>query len=82
MRLRRRGARAIAAGWHAKDRGRNLAGVTDAMIDRIAIIGTADECRARLAAFAAAGVTTPMVHPFLFDEAAMWRALEALARAA
>ncbi len=74
-------AREILAGWQQKDRGRNLMGVTDSMIDRIAIIGTADECRARLAAFAAAGVTTPMVHPFLFEEAAMWRALEALAPA-
>ena len=36
---------------------------------------------ASFAAFAAAGVTTPMVHPFLFEEAAMWRALEALAPA-
>jgi probable F420-dependent oxidoreductase len=74
-------AREILAGWQQKDRGRNLMGVTDSMIDRIAIIGTADECRARLAAFTAAGVTTPMVHPFLFEEAAMWRALEALAPA-
>jgi probable F420-dependent oxidoreductase len=72
-------AAAIDAGWRAKDRGRNLAAVSDAMIDRLAIIGSADECRARLAAFAAAGVTTPMVHPFLFDEAAIWRTLEALA---
>jgi probable F420-dependent oxidoreductase len=69
----------IAAAWRARDRGRNLAAVTDAMIDRLAIIGTAAECRDRLAAFARAGVTTPMVHPFLFDEAAIWETLEGLA---
>jgi probable F420-dependent oxidoreductase len=75
-------AREIEAGWRAKDRPRNLGAVTDDMIDRLAIIGSADECRERLAAFAAAGVTTPMIQPFLFDEAAIWRTLEALAPAA
>ena len=72
-------AAAILAGWQAKDRARNLAAVTDEMIDRIAIIGPAAHCRARLRAFAEAGVTTPMVHPFLFDEASIWAAFEQLA---
>ena len=72
-------AAAILAGWQAKDRARNLAAVTDDMIDRLAVIGSADHCRARLEAFAQAGVTTPMVHPFLFDEAALWAAFEGLA---
>jgi probable F420-dependent oxidoreductase len=72
-------AREIDAGWRAKDRPRNLGAVTDDMIDRLAIIGSADECRERLAAFAAAGVTTPMIQPFVFDEAAIWHTLEALA---
>ena len=72
-------AAAILAGWQAKDRARNLAAVTDEMIDRIAIIGPAAHCRARLHAFAEAGVTTPMVHPFLFDEASIWAAFEQLA---
>jgi alkanesulfonate monooxygenase SsuD/methylene tetrahydromethanopterin reductase-like flavin-dependent oxidoreductase (luciferase family) len=74
-------AREIDAGWRAKDRGRNLAAVTDAMVDQLAVIGPAAHCRARLAAFAAAGVTTPMVHPFLFDETAIWRTLESLSPA-
>jgi len=72
-------AAAILSGWKAKDRGRNLAAVTDEMIDRLAIIGPAEHCRERLEAFARAGVTTPMVHPFLFDEAAVWAAFEGLA---
>lgn len=72
-------AREILAAWQAKDRARNLAAVTDDMIDRIAIIGTADECRRKLRAFHDAGVTTPMVHPFLFDERAMTAVLEGLA---
>jgi alkanesulfonate monooxygenase SsuD/methylene tetrahydromethanopterin reductase-like flavin-dependent oxidoreductase (luciferase family) len=72
-------ARAILAAWQAKDRARNLAAVTDDMIDRLAIIGPPEHCRERLRAFADAGVTTPMVHPFLFDEPSIWRAFEALA---
>jgi probable F420-dependent oxidoreductase len=72
-------AREILAGWQAKDRARNLAAVTDEMIDRIAIIGTVEECRRRLRALYDAGVTTPMVHPFLFDETAIWGALQGLA---
>ncbi|HWP65446.1 MAG TPA: LLM class flavin-dependent oxidoreductase [Candidatus Limnocylindria bacterium] len=72
-------AAAILRAWNAKDRAANLAAVTDTMIDRIAIIGTPDECRARLAEFVQAGITTPMVHPFLFDEAAIARVLESLA---
>jgi probable F420-dependent oxidoreductase len=74
-------ARAIDAGWRAKDRTQNLAAVTDEMIDRLAIIGSAEECRAQLVRFVAAGVTTPMIQPFLFEEAAIWRTLEALAPA-
>jgi len=74
-------ASAIDAGWRAKDRAQNLGAVTDAMIDRLAIIGPAAHCRARLAAFAAAGVTTPMIHPFLFDETAIWRTLESMSPA-
>jgi alkanesulfonate monooxygenase SsuD/methylene tetrahydromethanopterin reductase-like flavin-dependent oxidoreductase (luciferase family) len=74
-------ARAIDAAWRARDRARNVAAVTDEMVDRLAIIGPAEHCRERLAAFTAAGVTTPMIQPFLFDEAAIWHTLEALAPA-
>jgi probable F420-dependent oxidoreductase len=72
-------AREILNAWQAKDRSRNAAAVTDRMIDEIAIIGSADECRDRVAAFVGAGVTTPMISPFLPDEAVMWRTFEALA---
>lgn len=75
-------AAAIGRAWAAKDRAANLAAVPDDMIDRIAIIGTAAECRARLQAFVDAGITTPMVSPFVFDEGAGLRVLEALAPAA
>src|SRR5690606_19069026 len=44
-------AREILAGWEARDRARTGAAVTDDMIDRIAILGPAEHCRERLAAF-------------------------------
>jgi probable F420-dependent oxidoreductase len=72
-------AREILAGWQAKDRGRVAAGVTDDMLDQIGILGSAEECRDRIEAFRAAGVTTPMISPFFPDEAVMWRTFEALA---
>lgn len=71
----------ILAGWQAKDRGRVAAGVTDDMLDRIGIFGSVAECRERIAAFRAAGVTTPMVSPFFPDEKILWRTLESLADA-
>ena len=74
-------ARSILEGWQAKDRARNTAAVTDDMVDRLAVIGSVEHCRARLQAFVDAGVTTPMIQPFLFEEAAMWRVFEALAPA-
>jgi probable F420-dependent oxidoreductase len=72
-------AREILAGWQAKDRGRVASGVTDDMLDRIGILGSAEECRERIEAFRAAGVTTPMVSPFFPDERILWQTLEALA---
>jgi probable F420-dependent oxidoreductase len=72
-------AREIVDAWNAKDRARNLASVSEDMIDRIAIVGPADECRHRIEAFRAAGVTTPMIHPVAGDEASAIAILEALA---
>jgi probable F420-dependent oxidoreductase len=74
-------AEQILSGWQAKDRVRVAAGVSDNMLDRIGIFGSAEKCRERIAAFRAAGVTTPMVSPFFPDEAAIWRTFEALASA-
>jgi probable F420-dependent oxidoreductase len=69
----------IRAGWEARDRARVGAAVDDSMIDRIAVIGSAQQCRDRLEAFRAAGVTTPMVNPIAGDEASAVAMLEALA---
>ncbi len=72
-------AHEILAGWQAKDRARVGAAVTDDMIDSIAIIGPAEECREKLEAFREAGVTTPMINPIAGDETAALAMFEALA---
>src|SRR3989441_12433907 len=57
-------ARAIDAAWRAKDRARNVAAVTDDIVDRLAIIGTPEHCRKRLPALVKAGVPPPHPPPF------------------
>ena len=54
-------ARAIADGWAKKDRAATSAGLTDQIADSVGILGTADECRARLREYAAAGITTHII---------------------
>lgn len=54
-------AEAIAAGWAAKDRDATAAALTDELVDEIAIIGTADECRDRIRAFADGGINTHII---------------------
>ena len=56
-------ARAIAEGFATRDRAAVAAAMHDELVDSIAILGTPDECREQLAAFVAAGVTTPVLSP-------------------
>jgi alkanesulfonate monooxygenase SsuD/methylene tetrahydromethanopterin reductase-like flavin-dependent oxidoreductase (luciferase family) len=72
-------ARALREGWAARDRAKTEAAVHDEMIDRLAIIGDAADCRAKIAAFVRAGVTTPMISPILPMEWALRATLEAFA---
>ena len=58
-------ARAFAAG----DRKASAAALTDEVIDSIAVLGTEDECRARIAEYVAGGVTTPVLAPLAGDRA-------------
>jgi probable F420-dependent oxidoreductase len=53
----------IAAGWAARDRRRTAAALSDAMVDEIAVIGSAEECRERIAADAATGIHTQIIAP-------------------
>jgi probable F420-dependent oxidoreductase len=72
-------AGAILDAWNTKDRTRNVASVTDEMVERLVILGPRDYCRARIQAFVDAGVTTPMINPVVPGEDAMTAVLEAMA---
>lgn len=56
-------AAAIREGWAAKDREKTAAAMTDAMIDEISVIGTADEVRERIRADMDTGVHTQIIAP-------------------
>ena len=72
-------ARMIREGWAAKDRAKTAAGVTDTIIDQVAIVGDVAECKDKLARFVEAGITVPMLNPIAADAASAALVLEALA---
>jgi probable F420-dependent oxidoreductase len=55
---------AINAKWRVGDRSGAMAEVSERMTDRLAVFGTAAQCRARLGQFAEVGITLPIVFPF------------------
>lgn len=57
-------AAAIAAAWSQGDRRATERAVGDAMIDATSIAGTAEACRARLAAYRQSGIDVPIIPPF------------------
>jgi probable F420-dependent oxidoreductase len=62
-------AKAIREAFARRDRQAVAAAIPDELVDRIAILGTEDECRAQLAEFVAAGVTTPVLAPLATNPA-------------
>ncbi len=76
-----REAEAIADAFARRDRAGVATAITDEVIDRIAIIGTPDECREQLAGFVAAGVTTPVLSPLATSPAEAVCVLETFAPA-
>jgi probable F420-dependent oxidoreductase len=58
---------AVNEKWRAGDRLGAMAEVSDQMTDRLAVFGTAAQCRARLGRFVEAGITLPIVFPFSPD---------------
>lgn len=61
-------AATIAEGWAARDRDRTTGAISDALANDIAVVGTADECRARIRWAADTGVHTHIVAPLSNDE--------------
>jgi len=74
-----RESRAVAEAFAARDRARVAAAMSDGMIDRIAILGPAEACREQIAAFVAAGVTTPVISPLAVERRAIEAVFEAFA---
>ena len=56
-------AEAMRVAWEQRDGRAAAAAVSDAMLDELFVFGDAARCRARLEAYAAAGVRTPLVMP-------------------
>lgn len=57
-------AAAIAEAWQRGDHPAAERAVSDAMIDATSIAGTAEQCRARLAAYRQSGMDLPIISPF------------------
>jgi alkanesulfonate monooxygenase SsuD/methylene tetrahydromethanopterin reductase-like flavin-dependent oxidoreductase (luciferase family) len=74
-------ARDIREAFAARDRAATAAAMTDDLIDRITIIGSAESCREQIAGFVAAGVTTPVIAPLATSADAVRRVFEAFAPA-
>lgn len=70
-------AATLEAGWREKDRAKTGGALSDALIDRIAIIGSAEECRERVRAYARGGITTHIVQCLSPDPAIMHTTFEA-----
>jgi probable F420-dependent oxidoreductase len=56
-------ASALAEAFARGDRAASAAALSDEVVDAIAVLGTAEQCRARIAEYVAAGVTTPVLAP-------------------
>lgn len=66
----------IEAGWREKDRDKTTGALTDELIDRIAIIGSAAECQERVRELARGGITTHVIHCLMPDPYSVRATLE------
>jgi probable F420-dependent oxidoreductase len=74
-------AKAIAEAFAKRDRAGVAAAISDEIVDRIAIVGTPDECREQIAAFVKAGVTTSVIAPLATSRDEALRVYETFAPA-
>ncbi len=73
----RQAAATIAEGWAARDREKTTGAITDQLVDEIAIIGSAAECRERLRWTAETGIHTHIIAPVSTDPQEIRRTFEA-----
>ena len=70
----------IREGWAARDRARTTNAFSDELVDEIAVIGSADECRERIRWNADSGVHTNIIAPLGATPEDSRRTVEAFAR--
>jgi probable F420-dependent oxidoreductase len=69
----------IAEGFKTGDRELTRKGMTDRLVDSIAIFGSVEECRERIAAYVAAGVDTTAISGLSFDPEVFRKTIEGFA---
>jgi probable F420-dependent oxidoreductase len=74
-------AELIAKGFRSGDRALTRKGMSDRFLDAIAIFGSLEECRERIAAYVAAGVDTTAISVLSFDPDQFRRVVEGFAPA-
>jgi len=74
-------AKSVADAFARGDRAALATAMTDDLVDRVTILGSAERCRAQVAEFVTAGVTTPVLSPLAADRRGVEAVLEAFAPA-
>jgi probable F420-dependent oxidoreductase len=67
----------ISEGFRSGDRGKTAAALDDEVVTKFCVVGTAEECRAEIAAYHAAGVNTPIINALSVDPAVSQASMEA-----
>ena len=74
-------AKLIAEGFRSGDRALTRQGMSDRLVDAVAIFGSLEECRERIAAYVAAGVDTTAISVLSFDPSVFAQVIEGFAPA-
>lgn len=74
-------ARTIAQGWSEKDRGKTTGALDDRLVNEIAVIGTAEQCRQRVREYLNGGITTAVISSFASTEQGIRQTFEAFSPA-
>jgi probable F420-dependent oxidoreductase len=74
-------AKSVAEAFGRRDRKATAAAMSDNLVDRVTILGSAQQCREQVAAFVEAGITTPVIAPLTANPAEVNATLEAFAPA-
>ncbi len=74
-------AEQVATAFTNRDRKATAEAMTDDLVDRVTILGSAEQCREQVAAFVEAGVTTPVISPLTADPRSVDATFEAFAPA-